>query len=341
MVEFISAIFKGFFSGVAAGVSGILPYFAVLVVVFAIFALIHEIYYRKGSYYGVTKLPFISVRSDLGRYGEYLIYKNLKSYEKMGARFLFNVYIPKEDGETTEIDVIMICSKGLFVFESKNYSGWIFGNEGQMNWYQTLPTGKGKSRKTSFYNPIKQNNSHIKHLKKLVGEEIPIYSVIAFSQRCTLKSVTCTDSRISVVKRDDVGAVVSREYKDTDDVLDDNTVGKMYDMLYPLTQVSDGSKAGHIANIRSKFSKDAESPTPAVPLCVESAIQEETPAEACGVSENSHVTEEKAELLCPKCGAALVLRTSKKGDHAGESFYGCSRFPKCRYIKKIDDESTS
>lgn len=35
------------------------------------------------------------------------------------------------------------------------------------------------------------------------------------------------------------------------------------------------------------------------------------------------------EFTCPRCGNHLVLRNSFRG-----SFYGCSRFPKCRYIKK-------
>lgn len=37
------------------------------------------------------------------------------------------------------------------------------------------------------------------------------------------------------------------------------------------------------------------------------------------------------EMTCPKCGNKLVLRNSAKGQ-----FYGCSSFPKCRHIKKIE-----
>ena len=39
-------------------------------------------------------------------------------------------------------------------------------------------------------------------------------------------------------------------------------------------------------------------------------------------------------MLCPRCGSPLVLRTAKKGAYAGSQFYGCSSFPRCRYIKK-------
>lgn len=40
-------------------------------------------------------------------------------------------------------------------------------------------------------------------------------------------------------------------------------------------------------------------------------------------------------MICPRCGAQLVLRMAKKGDNAGNQFYGCSAFPKCRYIQNI------
>ena len=34
--------------------------------------------------------------------------------------------------------------------------------------------------------------------------------------------------------------------------------------------------------------------------------------------------------ICPRCGGKLVLRQSK----TGSSFYGCSNYPKCKFIKK-------
>ncbi len=60
-------------------------------------------------------------------------------------------------GGTTEIDLLLIHPKGLFVFESKNYSGWIFGNEVYQNWTQTLPKGRrGDVHKERF-----DANAHI------------------------------------------------------------------------------------------------------------------------------------------------------------------------------------
>ena len=45
-------------------------------------------------------------------------------------------------GRTSEIDLLMIHEKGIFVFESKNYSGWIFGSADQLHWTQSLQNGK-------------------------------------------------------------------------------------------------------------------------------------------------------------------------------------------------------
>ena len=43
--------------------------------------------------------------------------------------------------------------------------------------------------------------------------------------------------------------------------------------------------------------------------------------------------------VCAKCGAPLVLRTAKSGRSAGTQFYGCSKYPACRYVKKLDPTS--
>lgn len=39
------------------------------------------------------------------------------------------------------------------------------------------------------------------------------------------------------------------------------------------------------------------------------------------------------ENVCPLCGTEMVLRTAKKGQNAGEKFWGCSAYPKCRATK--------
>ena len=60
---------------------------------------------KKSSYYQATKKRFSKL--DTGEYGEYLIFKALKSFEKQGRKFLFNFYIPQSNDETTEIDAVL------------------------------------------------------------------------------------------------------------------------------------------------------------------------------------------------------------------------------------------
>ena len=265
--------------------------------------------YKSSSYYRITKASPIQLFCDKGKLGEYLTYKHLRGTEKNGAKFLFNVYIPKGDGETTEIDVLMIHAMGLFVFESKNYSGWIFGSENQKNWYQTLPQGRGRSHKESFYNPIMQNRTHIKHLKALVGEEIPTHSIITFSERCTLKKVEVKSEDIRVINRDMVcDAVASICARSEAAVLSNEQICDIYNKLYPYTQVSNAVKEQHVQNIEKKLE----------------------PAEETLVLEQVK--------RCPRCNSGLVLRISTKGANAGKQFYGCTSFPRCRYMEALEKD---
>ena len=97
--QILKPILKTFFSFVDP-----IIFIPVVLILIIVFIKKHKDY-KNCAYYQITKLPFISVKHDLGRFGEYLTYKYLKKFETYGAKFLFNVYIPKEDGETTEIDV--------------------------------------------------------------------------------------------------------------------------------------------------------------------------------------------------------------------------------------------
>ena len=270
--------------------------------------------YKKSTYFAETKHSYCAVRLNKGRYGEYLTYKYLRHMEDNGAKFLFNVYIPKENGDTTEIDVLMICAKGVFVFESKNYSGWIFGCENQKNWHQTLPAGRGKAHKEHFYNPVMQNRSHIKHLTAILGEQIKTWSIIVFSDRCTLKSVQITSDDVCVINRYDVARVVSSFYdKAPCDLLEANKISEIYNTLHPFTQVDETLKAQHIANIHRNLSG--------------------TPAQR----PQSNAT--PSILKCPLCNGSLVLRTAAKGKNAGNKFYGCSNYPKCKYIQNVTNKT--
>lgn len=206
--------------------------------------------YKEGAYYQITRNTYSSIKYDKGRYAEYLIYKSLRHLEDSRSKFLFNILIPKGNGETTEIDVLLICPKGLFVFESKNYSGWIFGNEAHKNWTQTLPKGRGRSHKERFYNPVMQNASHIKHLQALISENTPVHSIIVFSDRCTLKDITLKSKDVSVINRYKVAPTIIQLYNQIQKNFYTETQIQDIYRNYPYTQLGHELKALHIERIK-------------------------------------------------------------------------------------------
>lgn len=219
------------------------------ITIFTLWYIVSDCFYKKTSYYDMTHKSFRNMRFNIGNYGEYLTYKKLCKYEEQGARFLFNCYLPREKDETTEIDVMMIANSGIYVFESKNYSGWIFGSEKSRSWTQTLPNGK-KSRKERFYNPIMQNRTHIKWLQNIIGTDIPVYSIIVFSERCTIKKMDLVSSDVKVIKRDCLQRVVKEIEKENTQKLTKDQIFQLYEQLYPYTQVDDEVKKKHIENIK-------------------------------------------------------------------------------------------
>ncbi len=131
----------------------------------------------------LSSLP--TINEEKGTYGEYLLVKALK--EMPGEkRILTNCYIPKDDGTTTELDIVMIHETGIYVIESKNFSGWIFGRDTDTHWTHTFPNGK----KYQFYNPILQNKYHIKHLRNIIGNDLYYYSFVVFGNNCKLKDIS-------------------------------------------------------------------------------------------------------------------------------------------------------
>ncbi len=127
----------------------------------------------------VILIVFLKSPHGKGLIGEYIIRFNLGK-TKQGEKYIINDLILKgENGKTSQIDHILINENGVFVIETKNYSGRIYGNESQLQWTQVLNYGKIKNR---IYNPIKQNDTHIYRLRELVDVSFPIKSIIVFVQ---------------------------------------------------------------------------------------------------------------------------------------------------------------
>jgi hypothetical protein len=122
----------------------------------------------------------------------------------------------------------------LRFFACKNFSGWIFGNELQKRWAQTLPLGRGRCQKEQFYNPIMQNASHIRHLKNMIGTSLPIWSIIVFSDRCVFKYVTVHSNDISVINHYRVASVVTKICNQTQEVYTEAEINDIYRKLHSI-----------------------------------------------------------------------------------------------------------
>ncbi|PSU88131.1 nuclease-related domain-containing protein [Photobacterium kishitanii] len=96
--------------------------------------------------------------------GEALVSKKLNDYlfhEQVTGIVVNNVTL-SIDGSTTQIDHVLICTKGVFVIETKHYKGWIYGDAKQKKWTQVL-----FKKRSQFQNPIHQNYKHIKAIQAL------------------------------------------------------------------------------------------------------------------------------------------------------------------------------
>lgn len=200
------------------------------------------------SLYGIVSGNSLkSTIYDKGNYGEYLTFLQLEKLEG-NNKVLCNLYIPKQDGSTTEIDLIMINKSGIYVFESKNYSGWIFGDEKNKNWTQTFKGGK----KNHFFNPIWQNKSHISALASVISDidNTCFYSYIIFSERCTLKSILATSSRTFILKRNELLSRLRMELSINYEILSEEKINKIYYDLVRYCRVNEAVKEEHIKSIK-------------------------------------------------------------------------------------------
>lgn len=184
-----------------------------------------------------------------GQFGEFATEFALKNDNLEGELVVLkNVYVPTKE-RTTEIDLLMIHEKGIFVFESKNYSGWIFGSSDQLNWTQVLKGGQ----KNKFYNPIRQNRTHIRALAEYLGKPAAEFtSYIVFSERCTLKSVPGNTPDVTIVRRPDMLSRLRAELRNRPQRYTVNEMAAMYTRLFELTYKTEEEKRQHVEDIKTK-----------------------------------------------------------------------------------------
>tara|TARA_B100001175_G_scaffold126790_1_gene107885 strand:+ start:552 stop:1298 length:747 start_codon:yes stop_codon:yes gene_type:complete len=167
-----------------------------------------------------------------------------------------DLIIKKDNDKFSQIDLVMVTSQGIIVFEVKDYSGWIFGSGNNTNWTQVLSYGK---RKYKFYNPIKQNNNHITELRKTLKQfdKIPFFSVIVFFGDCELKEINYVPKGTYLVKSHRVFEVLDL-IKNENEPTEYTNKREVVDKLKELVSLGENVEyqKEHIENIKDMVGKD-------------------------------------------------------------------------------------
>lgn len=237
--------------------------------------------YKQSLYYRSTRNNYNQVASDPGLYGEYQITCLLERYAQ-DARFLHNLYIPYGEN-TTEIDILMIHPVGVFVIESKNFRGTVTGSAEERMWTQYI-----HAHRDTFYNPIRQNHTHVIALQKTLGYNINYHPVVVFGNKCKLRMTRKTKSL--VVKQNHllkyIRGVLAYGYKP----MPKTKINEIYKKLKPYTQVSEDKKAEHAIGIEKS-------------ICRCPGCHTHFPT----FSESLH-RGAKFEVICPECNARILMR---------------------------------
>lgn len=178
----------------------------------------------------------------IGMAGEFWVKRELK---KLSKEYLIinDVMVKTKDNNTHQIDHIVISKYGIFVIETKQYNGYIKGNDYDKRWMI-------KSGKKKFYvnNPLYQNYGHVKSLEEILN--LPEEKFI---------SLVCISSRARVsVKSNNVVKIyelIDKIYSYQEVII--NNEEEIYESINKLNIVDKTERKEHVRNAKEiKNSKD-------------------------------------------------------------------------------------
>ena len=235
-------------------------------------------------------LPFILIWilvPTKGKIGEHKVSRRLSWLPRDKYIVIDDVILPTPRG-TSQIDHIVVSIYGIFVIETKYYTGWIYGGEHSEYWTHNV-----YGEKHQFYNPIFQNEGHVRALRRVLAEFEPldIIPIVAFSDTADIK-MDIKESH--VVYWSQLRRCIRRYNKERHTWKEVKSIcNRIYEVkLKP----SRRTKRRHMTGVRS------------AQIHRERAIK---------------------DGRCPRCGGILVERDGRFG-----RFYGCSNYPRCRFILK-------
>ena len=192
-----------------------------------------------------------------GKRGEKAVARRLRRGLPDEYRILNDVYLPLPDGTTTQIDHIVVSQYGIFVVETKTYSGWIFGDGKSREWTQSI-----YRKKSRFQNPMRQNYRHICALAGNLGIDKSYFTgVVAFTGGCTFK----TDMPDGVVYSRRAAAYIRSHNTPKIKVKQlDELASAIAEWQGTLTEKQIDR---HVANLKKRHSSVREGASPRCPYC--------------------------------------------------------------------------
>lgn len=194
---------------------------------------------------------FIKTYFDKGNYGEFKLYRKvIRVFGK--AAVMTNLYLDNKNTEHTEIDVLAISNKSVYVFEMKNYGGYIYGSQKDQYWTQVL----NKWSKNKFYNPLRQNYAHTKAIENyLLIDQTMITPIVVFSNRSKLSKIH-VDKNTNVFQFRDALKFIKRYEKKGIDVIDDVAKGDYILKLLDRCHMPKEVKLKHIEDVKEVISNE-------------------------------------------------------------------------------------
>ncbi len=181
-------------------------------------------------------------RPSKGKAGEKTVSRKLSRLPKDKYKVLNDIMLATPKG-TTQIDHIVISIYGVFVIETKNCQGWIYGGEESEYWTQNI-----YGHKHRFCNPILQNAGHVRALRRTLSEyeSLPIIPIVAFSNRAYMR-VSFRNNNVIYWNRLVRFITQFKEYR-----ISSEQVNDIYAKLLSVQiEESKENKKRHIQNIRT------------------------------------------------------------------------------------------
>lgn len=239
---------------------------------------------------------------------------------------LQDIYIETKDGRHAQIDFVVVTKKLTFLIECKNLVGDI-EIDSKGNFTRTIQYGRRKYRE-GFYSPITQNERHMEILKECIAEEkgAILGAMARKSFDMYYKSLVVLANPKTVLN----DRFAKKEVKEKV-IRVDQLITTMKKMLAEVSILSQSSMKDIHENAERLLQKNKTERTDYI-FKYEELIKETEESQ----ERAAKVSDQTVRLICPKCGAELVLRTARRGASAGKQFYGCSNFPKCRFVMNIE-----